>query len=87
MATLQRMTFDDLMATPDDGYLYELVRGEIMRMPPPKEDHGDIEAALVAAIGRYLYDPGARTRLAKKPAGRTQQTRGPVGERRDGRAL
>jgi Uma2 family endonuclease len=56
MATLQRMTFDDLQALPDDGYLYELVRGEILRMPPPKEEHGYIEAALVEAIGRYLHD-------------------------------
>jgi len=53
--TTTRMTFDDLMARPDDGYLYELVRGEIVRRPPPKEDHGYIEAALVEAIGRYLY--------------------------------
>ncbi len=55
MTTTQRMTFDDLMARPDDGCLYELVRGEIIRMPPPKEDHGYIEAALVASIDRYLY--------------------------------
>jgi Uma2 family endonuclease len=50
------MTFADLMAQPDDGYVYELVRGEILRMPPPKGDHGDVEAALVEAIGRYLVD-------------------------------
>ena len=31
MTTLQRMTFDDLMAQPDDGYRHELVRGEIMQ--------------------------------------------------------
>jgi Uma2 family endonuclease len=56
MTTVQRMTFNDLMAQPDDGYLNELVRGEILRMPPPKEDHGCVEAALVEAIGRYLDD-------------------------------
>ena len=56
MATLQQATFDDLMAQPDDGSLYELVRGEILRMPPPKTDHGDVEAALVEAIGRYLQN-------------------------------
>jgi Uma2 family endonuclease len=56
MTTVQRMTFNDLMAQPDDDYLYELVRGEILRMPPPKEDHGCVEAALVEAIGRYLDD-------------------------------
>jgi Uma2 family endonuclease len=56
MTTVQRMTFNELMAQPDDDYLYELVRGEILRMPPPKEDHGCVEAALVEAIGRYLDD-------------------------------
>jgi Uma2 family endonuclease len=56
MTTVQRMTFNDLMAQPDDDYLYELVRREILRMPPPKEDHGCVEAALVEAIGRYLDD-------------------------------
>lgn len=55
MTATRRETFDDLMARPDDGYLYELVRGEIARMPPPKEDHGYIEAGLVAAVDRYLY--------------------------------
>jgi Uma2 family endonuclease len=56
MLTAQRMTFDDLMVIPDDDHLYELVRGEIIRMPPPKGDHGDIEAALVEAIGRHLHE-------------------------------
>lgn len=56
MTTKQRLTFADLMAQPDDGYLYELVRGEILRMPPPKGDHGDVEAALVEAVGHYLRD-------------------------------
>lgn len=56
MTTTQRMTYADLMALPDDGYLHELVRGEILRMPPPKGEHGYIEAALVEAISRYLYN-------------------------------
>ena len=56
MTTTRRMTYDDLEAMPDDGFLHELVRGEIRRVPPPKEPHGDIEAALVEAINRYLYD-------------------------------
>jgi Uma2 family endonuclease len=55
MAIVQRATFEDLLDTPVDDYHYELVRGEIVRMPPPKDDHGDIEAALVGAIDRYLY--------------------------------
>jgi Uma2 family endonuclease len=60
MVTAQRMTFDDLMATPDDGRRYELVRGGILGMPPPKGDHGDIEAALVGAIERYLHEQALR---------------------------
>lgn len=56
MTTGHRATMADLMAQPDDDNLYELVRGEIVSMPPPKEDHGYIEAALVEAIGRYLHD-------------------------------
>lgn len=42
MTTTQRMTYADLMALPDDGYLHELVRGEILPMPPPKGEHGYI---------------------------------------------
>lgn len=56
MTTAIRKTFDDLMATPDDGYRYELVRGEILRMPPPKGEHPYVEAALVGAMERYLYN-------------------------------
>ena len=55
MTTLQRMTFGDLLLQPEDGCLHELVRGEILRMPPPKGKHGNIEARLVAVIDRYLY--------------------------------
>ncbi len=55
MATLQRMSFADLMLQPEDGCLHELVRGKILRIPPPKGKHGNLEARLVAAIDRYLY--------------------------------
>jgi Uma2 family endonuclease len=55
MATTTRhMTYDDLMAMPEDDALHELIRGEIWRMPPPKGKHGLFEARLVAAIDRYL---------------------------------
>jgi len=56
MAVMQRLTYDDLMAQTDDGNRHELVRGEILCMPPPKGKHGCFEARLVEAIGRYLYD-------------------------------
>ena len=56
MTTALRMTYDDLMALPDDGYRYELVRGEILRLPLPTGDHGYVEAGIVAALARYLHD-------------------------------
>jgi Uma2 family endonuclease len=56
MTTSQRMTFEDLMALPDDECLHELVRGEIICMPPPKTNHGYVEFDLADAINRYLYD-------------------------------
>lgn len=46
MTTAQRATHADLMAHPEDDYLYQLVRGEIVRMPPPQPGHGDIEAGI-----------------------------------------
>jgi len=57
MATQQEtrpMTVAEFMALPDDGNRHELVRGELRIMPPPKGVHGLIEAAVVAAIDRYL---------------------------------
>lgn len=56
MTTMQGMTFADLMAQPEDGCLHELVRGEILHMPPPKTKHGYIEMDLAEVISRYLYD-------------------------------
>ena len=53
--TTARVTYKDLLATPDDDSLYELVRGEILRMPPPKGMHGAREARIVEAIARHLY--------------------------------
>jgi len=55
MTSVRRAMFEDLIALPDDGHVHELVRGEIRRMPPPKGQHGHVEAAIVEAIGRYLH--------------------------------
>ncbi len=34
------LTGDDLLKMPDDGFKYELKRGELIRMAPPGFDHG-----------------------------------------------
>ena len=56
MVAQARMTYEDLMGQPEDGCRHELVRGEILRMPPPKGKHGRVEFALARAIGRYLHE-------------------------------
>jgi Uma2 family endonuclease len=40
MVATKLMTAGELAALPDDGYQYELVRGELRRVPPPKPLHG-----------------------------------------------
>ena len=43
----------DLAALPDDGWLYELVAGRLVRMPPPKERHGYLESELGGTLRAY----------------------------------
>jgi Uma2 family endonuclease len=39
-------TVDMLERLPDDGWLYELVAGRVVRMPPPSPHHGRLESKL-----------------------------------------
>ena len=34
------MTAEELLAMPDDGYRYELIRGELVKMAPASHEHG-----------------------------------------------
>ena len=42
MTTLQRSTASELFEMPDDGFRYELVKGELRRMSPSGSEHGAI---------------------------------------------
>jgi Uma2 family endonuclease len=53
MVTTKLMTAEDLSALPDDGYEYELVRGELRRMPPPKPEHGLVCVRLIVWLASY----------------------------------
>jgi Uma2 family endonuclease len=46
------MTAEELLDMPDDGFRYELVRGELKKMSPPGEEHG----ILVARVTTSLYN-------------------------------
>jgi Uma2 family endonuclease len=61
MTTLKLVTAHDLWEMPDDGYKYELVRGELLRMTPPGGWHGQTSVELSWLI---------RTFLASNPIGR-----------------
>ena len=48
------MTAADLEKLPDDGWRHELVRGRLVRMPPPGGGHGNIAAILCAELSVYV---------------------------------
>ena len=52
--TTQPMTAQELLNMPDDGFRYELVRGELRKMPPAGHVHGEyamfIGSSLVAHV-------------------------------------
>jgi Uma2 family endonuclease len=49
--TLTRpVTADELLAMPDDGYRYELVKGELFKMPPTGDEHGEVTMDLASPL-------------------------------------
>ena len=51
------ITADELLLLPDDGYRYELVKGELTeKMPPPKYRHGVVVARFAMALANYADD-------------------------------
>ena len=53
MAEAKRATTaDELLGMPDDGFRYELVRGELRRMSPAGYRHGLVAANLLRALSQ-----------------------------------
>jgi Uma2 family endonuclease len=48
------MTADELLAMPDDGYRYELVKGELIRMAPAGSEHGEVAMDLAGPLHQYV---------------------------------
>ncbi len=61
-------SMQDLASTPDDGYRYELVKGVLFRLPPPKEHHGAICMLLGAALVLYCNAHGMRGQVVDNAA-------------------
>jgi Uma2 family endonuclease len=51
-------TADDLLNLPDDGFRYELVEGELRKMPPPGRRHGRIIVNLSTPLDQYVRAQG-----------------------------
>jgi Uma2 family endonuclease len=56
MVSTRLMTADELAQLPDDGYRYELIEGELIRMPPPGRPHG----VRLLEVGLYFRDYARR---------------------------
>ena len=52
------MTAEELMELPDDGFRYELINGELEKMPPPGHPHGRITLRLSIPLGQFIWDHG-----------------------------
>jgi Uma2 family endonuclease len=54
MTTLQRSTASELFAMPDDGFRYELVKGELRKMSPSGSEHGAIIINISLLLAQYV---------------------------------
>jgi len=52
------MTAEDLLRMPDDGFRYELVRGELRKMAPAGHEHGSIAALFTVSLGQHVLANG-----------------------------
>lgn len=50
----QPVTADELFDLPDDGNRYELVKGELRKMAPTGDEHGEITVELTAALHSHV---------------------------------
>ncbi|MXY45569.1 MAG: Uma2 family endonuclease [Chloroflexi bacterium] len=55
------ITADELFSMPDDGYRYELVRGELRKTAPASDEHGEYAGYIAINLGSYVM----RHRLGK----------------------
>jgi Uma2 family endonuclease len=55
-ATIQPMTADELFLMKDDGFRYDLVKGELRKMSPAGGEHGAIIVRLTVALGQYVEE-------------------------------
>ena len=51
---VQLMTADELLAMPDDGFVYELIKGDLIKVsPPPGHEHGLVAMNIAGPLYEY----------------------------------
>lgn len=58
MVTIRKLPIDEFEHLPDDGSRYELVDGELERMPPTGEVHGDVDRQFIWLLERFIRPRG-----------------------------
>ena len=54
VTTVQPMTAEALLEMPADGFRYELIRGELKKMPPTGYAHGKYELSIGASLAAHV---------------------------------
>lgn len=54
--TIQPMTADELFLMKDDGFRYDLLKGEMRKLSPAGSEHGAIIVRLTVALGQYVEE-------------------------------
>jgi Uma2 family endonuclease len=58
------VTAEELLRMPDDGQWYELVRGQLLMMPPPGFEHGRVAARIGVLLGAHVQENGCGVTVA-----------------------
>ena len=56
MTTAQIVTAEELLQMPDDGFRYELVKGELKQMAPAGSEHGDLAMRIGWRLAQHVEE-------------------------------
>lgn len=54
VAVIQPITANDLLQRPDDGFRYELVKGELKKMAPASHEHGRVTVNITTPLDQHV---------------------------------
>jgi Uma2 family endonuclease len=51
---IKSVTADELLYMPDDGFRYELIKGELIKIAPPGGEHGVVTSSVNVLLARHV---------------------------------